>query len=297
MIEYSMPLFRPPSEGKSFILQATIGCSHNECTYCAMYRKETQKFRMRPMDEIKSIIDEVSSGNISDRVFIADGNALVMPQKKLVEIMEYLNEKCHDLERITMYANVSDIIRKGVENLKVLRQLGLEMVYIGFESGDDVVLERIKKGANYEETVKASRILKEAEIKNSAMVLLGVGGVDRSIEHAYATGKLLTDTDPEYVGALSLQVRPGAPIYQESLEGRFQLPDKFQMIKELEIIVENTNLTDGYFFSNHISNYLPIKAKFPEDKERVLEEIKRVLRSRNELLLRPDFYRDEINQY
>ncbi|MGH7791551.1 MAG: radical SAM protein, partial [Thermodesulfobacteriota bacterium] len=251
-----------------------------------------------PMDEIKAMIDEASEfGHIAGRVFIADGNALVMPQKKLVEIMEYLNEKCHDLERITMYANVSDIIRKGVENLKVLRQLGLKMVYIGFESGDDVVLERIKKGANYEETVRASKILKESDIKNSAMVLLGVGGVDRSLEHAEATGKLLSDTDPEYVGALSLQVRPGAPIYQESLEGRFQLPDKFQMIKELEIIVENTNLTDGYFFSNHISNYLPIKAKFPEDKEMVLQEIKGVLRSRNESALRPDFYRDDINQY
>ena len=297
MIEYSMPLFRPPSEANSFILQATIGCSHNECTYCAMYRKDTQKFRMRPMDEIKTIIDEAVENYDFNRVFIADGNALVMPQKKLVEILQYLKEKCPDLQRITMYANVSDILRKGAENLKVLRELGLEMVYIGFESGDDIVLERIKKGANYEETVRASKILKEAGVKNSAMVLLGIGGVDRSLEHAYATGRLLTDTDPEYVGALSLQVRPGAPIYQEWLDGKFKLPDKFQMIKELEIIVENTNLTDGYFFSNHISNYLPIKARFPKDKERVLEEIRAVLERGDESLLRPDFYRDVINQY
>jgi radical SAM superfamily enzyme YgiQ (UPF0313 family) len=171
------------------------------------------------------------------------------------------------------------------------------MFYIGFESGDEIVLERIKKGANYEQTVRACKMLKEAGIKNSAMVLLGIGGIDRSDEHAYATGKLLTDTDPEYVGALSLQLRPGAPIHQESLEGTFQLPDKFQMIKELEIIVENTNLTDGYFFANHISNYLPIKAKFPEDKEMVLEEIRRVLRNRDESVLRPEYYRDVINQY
>ncbi|HWP93373.1 MAG TPA: radical SAM protein [Thermodesulfobacteriota bacterium] len=297
MIEYSMPLFRPPSEANSFILQATIGCSHNECTYCAMYRKDTQRFRMRPIDEIKTIIDEAVERYDFNRVFIADGNALVMPQKKLVEILQYLKEKRPDLQRITMYANVSDILRKGAENLKVLRDLGLEMVYIGFESGDDIVLERIKKGANYEETVRASKILKEAGVKNSAMVLLGVGGVDRSLEHAYATGRLLTDTDPEYVGALSLQVRPGAPIYQEWLDGKFKLPDKFQMIKELEIIVENTNLTDGYFFSNHISNYLPIKARFPQDKERVLEEIRAVLERGDESLLRPDFYRDVINQY
>ncbi|MER3447097.1 MAG: radical SAM protein [Candidatus Dadabacteria bacterium] len=297
MIEYSMPLFRPPSEAKSFILQATIGCSHNECTYCAMYRKETQRFRIRPMDEIKAIIDEASENYDFDRVFIADGNALVIPQKRLVEIMEYLNKKCPHVERINMYANIGDILRKGIENLKVLRQLGLQMVYIGFESGDEVVLKRIKKGADYEQTVRACRMLKEAGIKNSAMVLLGIGGVDRSLEHAESTGRLLTDTDPEYVGALSLQIRPGAPIYQEWLEGRFQPPDKFQMIKELEIIVENTNLTDGYFFSNHISNYLPIKAKFPEDRERVLQEIREVLKNRDESVLRPDYYRDVINQY
>ncbi len=250
------------------------------------------------MAEIKKIIDDASEfGYVADRVFISDGNALVLSQKKLVEILEYLNLKCVRLERIRMYANVGDILRKGVENLKELRSLGLDMVYIGFESGDDVVLERIKKGANFEETVRASRMLKESGIENSAMVLLGVGGQDRSTEHAYATGKLLTESDPEYVGALSLQLRPGAPIYKEWEDGRFQLPDKFQMIRELEIMVENADLTDGYFFSNHISNYLPIKARFPRDKEKVLAQIREVLEKKDESILRPDFYRDVINQY
>jgi len=298
MIDYVNPYFRPPSEAKSFILQATIGCSHNGCTYCAMYRKERQKFRIRPMEEIKSIIDEASEfGYITDRVFIGDGNALVLSQKKLVELMEYLKEKCIRLKRIRMYANVGDILRKGVENLTELKELGLDMVYIGFESGDEVVLEKIKKGANYDKTVKASRMLKESGIQNSVMVLLGVGGVERSLEHAQATGKLLTDCDPEYVGTLSLQIRPGAPLYKEWENGDFILPDKFQMIRELETIVENTDLTDGYFFSNHISNYLPIKAKFPRDKEKVLNDIRYVLSQKDESLLRSDYYRDVINQY
>ena len=298
MIDYVNPYFRPPSEAKSFILQATIGCSHNGCTYCAMYRKEEQKFRIRPMEEIKSIIDEASEfGYITDRVFIGDGNALVLSQKKLVELMEYLKEKCIRLKRIRMYANVGDILRKGVENLTELKELGLDMVYIGFESGDEVVLEKIKKGANYDKTVKASRMLKESGIQNSVMVLLGVGGVERSLEHALATGKLLTDCDPEYVGTLSLQIRPGAPLYKEWENGDFILPDKFQMIRELETIVENTDLTDGYFFSNHISNYLPIKAKFPRDKEKVLNDIRYVLSQKDESLLRSDYYRDVINQY
>lgn len=298
MIDYVQPFFRPPSEANSFILQATIGCSHNTCSYCAMYRKEEQKFRVRPMDEIKEIIDSASrSGEIDDRVFVADGNALVLSQKKLVEMIGYLNDKCPGLTRVRMYANVGDILRKGVENLKELRALGLDMVYIGFESGDDVVLERIKKGANHEETVRASMMLKEAGIMNSAMVLLGMGGVERSLEHAEATGRLLTECDPEYVGALSLQIRPGAPIYEEWKRGEFELPNKFQIIKELEVLVDNTVLSDGYFFSNHISNYLPIKAKFPEDKEKVLREIRTVLESGDESLLRPDYYRDVINQY
>ncbi len=298
MIEYVQPFFRPPSEAKSYILQATIGCSHNTCTYCAMYRKDEQKFRVRPMDEIKEIIDDATvRGLIDDRVFIADGNALVLSKKKLIEIMDYLREKNTGIERIRMYANVGDILRQGVDNLKELRAQGLDMVYIGFESGDDVVLERIKKGADHEETVRASKMLKEAGIKNSAMVLLGMGGVDRSLQHAEATGKLLTGADPEYVGALSLQVRPGAPLFEEMQRGEFELPDKFQMIKELEVLVENTELTDGYFFSNHISNYLAIKAKFPEDKDKVLREIKSVIEKGDENLLRPDYYRDVINQY
>jgi len=298
MIEYVNPFFRPPSEAKSFILQATIGCSHNNCTYCAMYRKEEQKFRVRPMDEIKEIIDTATQSDlIDDRVFIADGNALVLSKKKLIEIMDYLKEKNPGIERIRMYANVGDILRQGTSNLKELKEHGLDMVYIGFESGDDIVLERIKKGANHEQTVSASLILKEAGIMNSAMVLLGMGGTDRSLEHAEATGKLLTGCDPEYVGALSLQVRPGAPLFEEMQRGEFELPNKFQLVKELEVLVQNTELTDGYFFSNHISNYLPIKAKFPEDKEKVLAEIRTVLESGDESLLRPDYYRDVINQY
>ena len=298
MIEYVTPFFRPPSEHRSFILQATIGCSHNNCTYCAMYRKEEQSFRIRPIEEVKEIIDTANSrGLIKNRVFIADGNALVLSTKKLTEILDYLNSNCPGLERITMYANVGDILRKSIDDLKTLKQKGLKMVYIGFESGDDIVLERIKKGANYDETVGASRKLKEAGIMNSVMVLLGIGGTDRSTEHAKATGRLLTDCDPEYVGALSLQIRPGAPIYEEWKNGSFELPGKFQMIKELEIIVEGTNLSNGYFFSNHISNFLPLKAKFPEEKERVLEDIKNVLESKDESLLRSDYYRDVINQY
>ena len=298
MIEYVTPFFRPPSEHRSFILQATVGCSHNGCTYCAMYRKETQKFRVRDMEEIRGIVDAAARGGLIDRrVFIADGNALVLSTPKLSRIMDYLNEKVPGLERITMYANVGDILRKSVEDLALLRKKGLSMVYIGFESGDDVVLERIRKGADFAQTVEASEKLKASGIMNSVMVLLGIGGTDRSREHALATGKLLTACDPEYVGALSLQLRPRAPLYDEWKEGKFELPGKFQMIRELETIVENTELSGGYFYSNHISNYLAVKGRFPEEKRRVLREIRDVLKAGDEGLLRSDYYRDVVNQY
>ncbi len=298
MIEYVTPFFRPPSEHKSFILQATIGCSHNKCTYCAMYRKESQKFRVRTMAEIKKIIDVAKlKGQLGKRVFIADGNALVLSTSKLMEIMEYLFKEAPSLERVTMYANVGDILRKSVRDLKLLRENGLSMVYIGFESGDDVVLKKIEKGANFAETVEASAKLKAAGIVNSAMILLGIGGKERSREHALATGNLLTRCDPEYVGALSLQLRPGAPIYQEWEEGSFELPEKFQMIEELKTIVKNTELSGGYFYSNHISNYLSVKARFPEEKPKILNEIEGILKVKDESLLRPDYYRDVVNQY
>ncbi len=250
------------------------------------------------MSEIKEIIDTAElKGQLGRRVFIADGNALVLSTSKLMEIMDYLFRKAPNLERVTMYANVGDILRKSVEDLKLLRENGLSMVYIGFESGDDVVLKRIEKGADFAETVEASAKLKAAGITNSAMVLLGIGGKERSEEHALATGRLLTECDPEYVGALSLQLRPGAPIYREWEEGSFELPEKFQMIKELKTIVENTELSDGYFYSNHISNYLSVKARFPEEKPRILREIEEILKVKDESLLRPDYYRDIVNQY
>lgn len=253
---------------------------------------------MRSLEEIRSIIDHAASeGLIGSRVFIADGNALVISTKKLIQIIGHLKSKAPGIERITMYANVGDILRKSQDDLNHLRSMGLEMVYIGFESGDDLVLEKIRKGANFEQTVEAALKLKKAGIMNSAMVLLGIGGIERSREHAFATGRLLSKTDPEYVGALSLQIRRGAPIYDEWLKGDFELPDKFTMIRELGIIIEETTLTNGYFYSNHISNYLPLKAKFPEEKNNVLQKIKEVLRNRDENSLRPEFYRDVINQY
>ncbi len=296
MIDYQQPMFRPPSEANSLLIQATIGCSHNSCTYCAMYRQSNQKFRMRKKDEIFKIIDERSSTDFK-RSFIADGNALVMPTQLLSETIQQIFNKNKNMERVSLYGNVGDILRKSDDDLIKLQKSGLSLVYIGFESGDNITLSRIKKGATKEETIEAMNKLKRAKIKVSGMVLLGVGGKERSFIHAYETADMLSQGDPEYVGLLSLQVRPGAPIYNEWEKGNFELPDKFQILKELEIIAENTELSNGYFFSNHISNYLPIKAVYPKDKDDTVAKIKKIVNEKKEKELRSEYYRDIVNQY
>lgn len=296
MIEFEQPMFRPPSEANSLLIQATIGCSHNNCTYCAMYRQSNQKFRMRSKKDIFQIIEENSSSGFK-RSFIADGNALVMPFNLLSETIEKIYSSNPNMERVSLYGNVGDILRKSDDELAALATKGLSMVYIGFESGDDVTLARIKKGANKEETIQAMVKLKKAGIKVSGMVLLGVGGKDRSFVHAYETADMLSQGDPDYVGLLSLQVRPDAPIYESWKKGEFELPDKFQLLKELEIIAENTDLSNGYFFSNHISNYLPIKAIYPRDKEDIVRKIKKIISEKSEIDLRSEYYRDIVNQY
>ncbi|MEE2701598.1 MAG: radical SAM protein [Thermodesulfobacteriota bacterium] len=296
MIEFEQPMFRPPSEANSLLIQATIGCSHNNCTYCAMYRQSNQKFRMRSKKDIFQIIEENSSSGFK-RSFIADGNALVMPFNLLSETIEKIYSSNPNMERVSLYGNVGDILRKSDDELAALATKGLSMVYIGFESGDDVTLARIKKGANKEETILAMVKLKKAGIKVSGMVLLGVGGKDRSFVHAYETADMLSQGDPDYVGLLSLQVRPDAPIYESWKKGEFELPDKFQLLKELEIIAENTDLSNGYFFSNHISNYLPIKAIYPRDKEDIVRKIKKIISEKSEIDLRSEYYRDIVNQY
>jgi len=296
MIEFEQPMFRPPSEANSLLIQATIGCSHNTCTYCAMYRESNQKFRMRSQKEILQIIEENSSPSYT-KAFIADGNALVLPTKILLKTIASIYKSNRNIKRVSIYGNVGDILRKSPSDLLELSKSGLGMVYIGFESGDDITLNRIKKGANKTQTIDAMKKLKSAGIKVSGMVLLGVGGKERSFVHAYETADMLSKGDPDYVGLLSLQVRPGAPIYKSWEQGDFELPDKFQILKELEIIAENTDLTDGHFFSNHISNYLPIKAIYPRDKEATVKKIKDILSNKSEEELRSEYYRDIVNQY
>jgi radical SAM superfamily enzyme YgiQ (UPF0313 family) len=288
-MKYEGIIIRPPSEAGSLILQITVGCSHNRCTFCPTYK--AKRFRIKTFEEIKEDIDEAAQcGWAIERVFLADGDALIVPQPRLMEIMSYLKEKLPRLRRIGIYANAKGILKKTQDELRELKEAGLGIIYLGVESGDRVVLERVKKGTTYEKLLQAGRMVKEAGIKLSVTVLLGIGGRERSREHAVATGRILTEMDPNYVGALSVMIVPGTPLYEEQAQGRFVLPAPFEMIEELRTMITQTDM-HGLFFSNHASNYLALKVRMPKDKGGALRLIDEVLAKRDPALLRPDFIR------
>jgi len=288
-MKYEGAIYRPPSEADSLILQITVGCSHNRCTFCSSFKEK--RFRIKTFEEIKEDIDEAAqSGWAIERVFLADGDALICPQPRLMEIMDYLNERLPRLRRVGIYANAKGVLKKTADELRELKEAKLGIIYLGVESGDEAVLERVRKGATYERLLQAGRMAKEAGIKLSVTVLLGIGGRERSREHALATGRILTELDPDYVGALSVMIVPGTPLYEEQVQGRFVPLTPFELIEELRIMLANTDM-HGLFFSNHASNYLPLKVRMPKDKETALQLIDEIVAKRDPALLRPDYLR------
>jgi radical SAM superfamily enzyme YgiQ (UPF0313 family) len=288
-MKYEGMIYRPPSEAKSLILQVTIGCSYNRCTFCHSF--QGKKFRIKSFEEIKADIDEVSGYGSIPRIFLADGDALIIPQKDLVRILSYLKRSVKGLERIGIYANAVDILKKDTNELKELKDLGLGIIYLGLESGNPDVLKRIRKNATVDQMIRAAKRVKEAGILLSVTVLLGIGGVEMSHEHAEDTGKVLSKMDPEFVGALSLMVVPGTPIDEEIRTGRLVLPNPFELIGELGTMIANCQLTECFFASNHASNYLPLRIRMPAEKEKALKLIQGVLEKNDPVLLRPEYMR------
>jgi len=289
-VKYEGMIYRPPSEAESLILQVTVGCSYNRCTFCSAYQGKS--FRIKSFEEVKEDIDEVSSyGARIPRVFLADGDALIIPQKVLIQILQYLKMKLKGLERVGIYANARDILKKEVEELKELKDLGVGIIYLGLESGNPEVLKRIKKNATTDLMIRAARRVKESGIVLSVTVLLGIGGVELSQAHAEDTGKVLSEMDPDFVGALSLIVVPGTPIEKEIRTGELVLPTPFGLIQELETMITNCRFTRCFFASNHASNYLPLRIRMPEEKEEALQRIREVLRRKDPALLRPEYLR------
>lgn len=282
-------VIRPPSEAGSLLLQVTVGCSHNKCTFCPTYKGE--KFRIKTFDEIEEDILEASGYGYIERVFLCDGDALIMPMRKLVPVLESINRNIKGVKRIGLYANAKSILRKTPEELLELRNLGVKIAYLGVETGNDEILKKIQKGANAREMVEAGRKIKAAGMTLSVTVLLGIGGKAKSMEHALDTARVLTKMDPDYVGALTVMVVPGTVLHEEQISGRFKLPDKFGFLEELGVMVANSDFTNCFFTSNHASNYLPIRARMPQEKDDTVELIQHVIKSSNKKMLRPEYLR------
>lgn len=287
-MHYEGTIIRPPSEAGSILLQVTVGCSRNRCTFCGTYAGE--RFRIKPEEVVRADIDYAAAHfRRQRRVFLCDGDALVLPQERLVRILRAIRERLPWVTRVGAYANAKSLSWKTVEQLGELRALGLGILYVGLESGDDVTLARIRKGADAAKMIAAASKARQAGIKLSLTVILGIAGRERSLLHARETGRVLSAIDPEYVGALSLILIPGTPLYDEWLRGEFILIEPEEMLRELREMIAATFLTQGLFHANHASNYLPIKARLPRDREAVLALIDRALAG--ELPLKPEFLR------
>ena len=287
-MHYQGTVYRPPSEAGSILLQVTTGCSHNKCTFCGMYKR--QRFSITPEEIVFADIDYAAHHfSQARRLFLCDGDALILPQHKLRAILARIQERLPRISRVGIYANHKSLKTKTVEELEELHHLGLGIVYMGLESGDNQTLAAINKGALAADIVAMAAKAKAAGIKLSITVLLGIAGADRSLVHAEETGRVLSAIDPEYVGALSLMIEPETKLYADVQTGAFVVPGPMAILGELRAMIAATHLTGGLFHANHASNYLPIRAKLPEEKEATLELIDQALVGN--LSLRPEFMR------
>jgi radical SAM superfamily enzyme YgiQ (UPF0313 family) len=287
-MHYEGTIIRPPSEANSILLQITVGCSRNSCTFCGTYAGE--RFRIKSDDVImEDIAFAAAYCRRQRRVFLCDGDALIVPQVRLMRILEAIRTELPWVTRVGAYANTKSLKRKSIEELRELQRIGLGIVYMGLETGDDETLRRIHKGAGAAEMTAMGLKAREAGFKLSITVLLGIAGPDRSQIHARETGRVLTAIDPDYVGALSLMLIPGTPLHADWRNGDFILISPAQMLAELRTMLAETHLSQGLFHANHASNYLPIKARLPKDKAATLMLIDRALAG--EISLKPEFMR------
>ncbi|MFX0140318.1 MAG: radical SAM protein [Candidatus Hodarchaeota archaeon] len=306
MVKLSGLIFRPPSEADSLIIQATLGCSNNTCTFCYSYKQK--KFQIRPLQDI---LDDLLSakqnyGNLVRKLFLADGDALVMENKDLIEILNFSYSIFPNLRRVGIYACATNILKRKepLNDLKELNKAGLKIIYLGIETGSDEILKEVHKKMTAEDMYQASKLILKAGIELSITIIIGLGGKAKWKENAIETGKLLSRigqvTTPEniyYVGALSLIVPSKSrgypvdtPLARQVEQGKFQVLNSRELLEEMRLLIENINVRNKLIFrSNHASNYLPIGGDLPEDKERLLKIIDRALK--DEIQLRPEFLR------
>lgn len=289
-MRYSGTVIRPPSEADSYILQVTYGCSHNRCTFCGTY--PDKPFQVRLFDEVRE--DIALARRVlpaTRRVFLADGNAMVLSASRLIPILDALAAAFPDLQRVSIYANARDLLQKSRDDLRRLRERGLRLVYLGLESGHDEVLRRINKGSTAAEMIEAVRHAQAEELRVSVIGLLGIGGTELSAEHAEATGRVVSAMDPRYLSMLTLMLVPGTPLHQQWREGAFQPLEPEALLSELRQVISHLDGLAGCIFrTNHASNYLPLAGTLPKDKPRLLATLDAAIRG-GRSGLRPESWR------
>lgn len=290
-MDYQGIIIRPPSEANSLILQVTVGCSHNKCTFCPTYKDVTFKLKDPATIEKDILFASKLYGNLVRRIFLCDGDVLILKTEYLLNLFERLHTAFPNLQRIGLYANAKSILRKSKDELIALKEKGLGIVYLGIESGNDTVLKQICKGVSREEMLSAGLKIIETGIKLSVTVLSGIGGKKLSDAHAIDTGTLLTAIQPNYVGALTVMVVENTPLYEEQGKGDFVLPSPFELLSELKLMIEHTELKSGLFMANHASNYLPLKIRMPKDKLSAIALLEKVIKEKNSEYLKPEIFR------
>lgn len=281
MMRYEGTVYRPPSEAYSLIIQVTIGCSHNKCTFCNMYKDK--KFKIRKLEDI---FEDLEMGRkyykYVKRLFLADGDALILKTEDLEKILIRIKELFPECERISMYGTPADILRKSEEDLIKLKNLGLGIIYIGVESGSDEVLQIVNKGVTAQEMIEAGKKVKRTGIKLSATLISGLGGKEKSKEHALESAKVISEINPDYLGLLTLMLNPGTEMYDRIEKKEITLLSPQEIMVETREIIKNLEVNNCVFRSNHASNYAPLAANLNEEKERVLSELDNIIESKYE---------------
>ncbi len=287
-MNYDGDIIRPPSEANSIIIQVTVGCSHNRCTFCGAYKDKD--FRIRSDKEIlENIAFAAQYCGRQKRVFLADGDALILSQKRLLKIFTQVKDHLPWVNRIALYGNAKAIRSKSVEELLELKGLGLHRIYMGLESGDNAVLAAVQKGETGDSMIKAAHRVKEAGIFLSATVLLGLAGIKGSLQHARESGRVLSEMGPGQIAALCLMPLANTPLGKEYAAGGFHLPDSHGMLLELRELIRNIDCDRVQFMANHASNYLPLSGRLMRDRESMLQKIDQALQGNQPLV--PEQYR------
>jgi radical SAM superfamily enzyme YgiQ (UPF0313 family) len=291
-LEYIEPVFRPPSEARSLILQVSNGCSHNKCTFCEMYTADQKRFRPKAIEEIEAELRSLAQAGYPVRkVFLADGDAMTLSTRRLKAILKLINDYYPNVQRISSYCLPRNLKNKSVEELSELQAMGLNLMYVGCESGDDELLALVEKGETYETSLSALLKIKAAGMKSSVMILNGLGGPDLSERHAQNSARLMNAAQPDFLSMLVVEFPGGSERFEKNFNGAWRKLHKMELFREMEVLLEHLELEKTIFRSDHASNYLVLKGVLGKDKQSLLNIVKTAIHPPNQIPLREEWQR------